>query len=88
MKVKELIAALAKMNPEAEVFTYNEVDEGDAETIFVQECGIHPYCRSHSYSREYMKNHPGERIVVIHDDPWMNANRGKYFQFKNREDAE
>ena len=86
MKVKELIAALGKMNPEAEVFIYDEVGENDDHAGFVQECGTIPYCQGDSYAREYMMNHPGERVVIIHNDTWVAESPEYYFKFEEEEE--
>ena len=86
MKVKELIAELAKINPEAQVFIYSELDEGDAYAEFVQECGTPPYCQGDSMAREYMMDHPGERVVVIHNDHWVAEKPEVYFEFEKEEE--
>lgn len=88
MKVKDLIGKLSEMNPEAEVFIYSELDEGDARAEFVQECGTPPYCQGDSYAREYMADHPGERVVVIHNDRWVAERPQHYFEFEEPEEDE
>lgn len=86
MKVKDLIAELAKHDPEMEVFLYNELDEGDAETLYVQECGTPPGCQGDSFALEYLTFHPGERVVVIHNDWWVYQHQEDYFKFFEEEE--
>ena len=68
MKIKELIAKLAIYDPEMEVFLYNTLDEGDAPALFVDEVGTHMYCKGDSCVREHLAEHPGTRVLLIHDN--------------------
>lgn len=87
MKVKKLIAALAKMDPEAEVFIYSELDEGDGHAKYVQECGTPPYCQGDSYAREYMTEHPNERVVIIHNDTYVASHPAIYYDFEEESET-
>lgn len=88
MKVKELIAELTKMDPEAEIFIYSELDEGDGYAEYVQECGTPPYCQGDSYVRKYMAEHPNERVVIIHNDTFVANHPTMYYDFEEESETE
>jgi hypothetical protein len=37
-------------------------------------------------AREYMMAHPGERVVVIHNDYWVAEKPEVYFEFEKEEE--
>lgn len=86
MKVKELLAELAKYDLEMPVFFYDGDEEADANIIYVQEVGTHMYCKGDSWVEEYFRDHPDKRAVVLHNDRYINENKDLYLKSEMEEE--
>ena len=79
MKVKELLAELAKYDLEMPVFFYDTCEEADANIKYVQEVGTPLYCKGDSWVEEYFRDHPDKRtVVMLHNSKHINENKDLY----------